>query len=100
MRVLRLYEEWEKKGENFMSRGLASDILRIVSEQGQFGGHPEMPPKAVGRALGRIMSNNGLEDAETLEGIIEGYGSCEGLEITIKRKDPPIKDETNSEGAE
>ena len=62
----------QNKEPNPMSRNDAAKILREIAETGEHGGAPSSDPYETGRALFRIMSNNGAPDSYNLNNIIKG----------------------------
>ncbi len=58
-----------------LSREAAAAIFREIANQGQDGHWPrQISPYMVGRALYRLMSNNGINDAVNVSELMMGLG--------------------------
>ncbi|OGH93214.1 MAG: hypothetical protein A2563_01245 [Candidatus Magasanikbacteria bacterium RIFOXYD1_FULL_40_23] len=59
--------------QEFFSRGRAAEILGKVAEYGESGHWPnDISPYDIGRALGRLMPNNGAPNEYNLAELIRG----------------------------
>ncbi|HAZ28553.1 MAG TPA: hypothetical protein DCY48_02125 [Candidatus Magasanikbacteria bacterium] len=79
----------QSRGVEPMARDTAADILREVARVGEFGGDMTPRPHAIGRALFRILSNNGAPDEYNLAELTRGF-LHQPSELLVE--DPPSHD--------
>lgn len=60
--------------ERYMDRGEAGEVFEVLVDSSCGGVPHETDPYYLGRAIARLMPNNGLEYKDNLRGILRGLG--------------------------